>query len=241
MNIHPSTTIENGAIIADDVTIGPFCFIGKDVSIMSGTKIEANVILKGNVSIQNSVRIFSFATIGRDGLNVDIDSNTHIREFVQIGTQDGNKEDIIIGANNFIMGYVQIMDGVKLGESCIVTNAVRLMQNVTCEEKVILGGLSSINEGVTIGSGVMVGGASVVMSDMPPFMLVEGNKATIKGLNAVGLRRRLENRGDIEDIKSVFKKILGKNADKILAKELSESNPNEFIKRLASFVATANI
>lgn len=139
------------------------------------------------------------------------------------------------------MAYVQVFDGVSLGDNCVITNAVKLMSGVRCEERVILGGLSTIEDGVTIGSGVMIGGASVVDKDIPPFMLVEGNKATIKGLNVIGLRRRLENKKDIEDIKSVFKKILGKKADKVLADEIAQTNPNEFVKRLASFVASANL
>ncbi|MDX9813070.1 MAG: acyl-ACP--UDP-N- acetylglucosamine O-acyltransferase [Sulfurimonadaceae bacterium] len=241
MSIHPTVTIEDGASIADGVTIGPFCFIGKDVSISSGSSIEANVILKGRLDIKENVKIFSYATIGNTNSNIVVGKNTHIREFTQIGTHDELNRAINIGNENFIMAYVQIFDGVSLGDNCVITNAVRLMSGVVCEERVILGGLSTIEEDVTIGSGVMVGGASVVDKDIPPFMLVEGNKATIKGLNAIGLRRRLENKKDIEDIKSVFKKILGKKADKVLADEIAKANPNELVKRLASFVASANL
>jgi len=183
------------------------------------------------------------SVIGSEESDVHIGTKTHIREFVQIGTQDISSENrqIIIGANNFLMGYVQIFGGVTLGDFCIITNAVRLHENVTCEERVIIGGLSTVESNNKIGTGVMIGGASVVASDIPPFMLVEGNKATIKGLNAIGLRRRLENRGDIEEIKAVFKQILGDGADKILAQEIADTNPNEFIQRLSSFVASSNL
>jgi len=243
-NIHSSVIIEDGAKIAPDVKIGPFCFIGKDVELKAGCTLESNVILKGRLRVDENVKIFSFAVIGCEDSDIEIGEKTHIREFVQIGVQnsiDGEKAKISIGANNFIMGYVQIMDGVKLGDFCIVTNAVRLYENVQCEERVIIGGLSTVEANNKIGTGVMIGGASVVASDIPPFMLVEGNKATIKGLNVIGLRRRLENKGDIEEIKAVFKKILGDGADKILAQEIADTNQNEFIQKLASFVASSNI
>lgn len=243
-NIHETSIIETGAKIAPGVKIGPFCTIGKDVEIKSGCKIESNVILKGKLKIEENVKIFSFSAIGSEGSDISIGENTHIREFTQIGTQEDTNEScakITIGANNFIMGYVQILSGVELGEYCIITNAVRLYENVKCQERVILGGFSTVEANNTIGTGVMVGGASVVSSDIPPFMLVEGNKATIKGLNVIGLRRRLENKGDIEEIKAVFKRILGEGADKILAQEIADTNPNEFIKRLASFVASSNL
>ncbi|MFA7611069.1 MAG: acyl-ACP--UDP-N- acetylglucosamine O-acyltransferase [Sulfurimonas sp.] len=244
VNIHKSTIIEDGAKIASDVIIGPFCFIGKDVELKSGCTVESNVILKGRVVVESNVKIFSFAVIGSESSEIHIGEKTHIREFVQIGAQeslDAKNKKIVIGANNFLMGYVQILSGVELDDFCIVTNAVRLYENVKCEERVIIGGLSTIEANNKIGTGVMVGGASVVASDIPPFMLVEGNKATIKGLNVIGLRRRLEKKGDIEEIKSVFKRILGDGADKILAQEIADTNPNEFIKKLASFVASSNI
>lgn len=244
MNIDKTTIIEDGSIIGKNVIIGPFCHIGKNVTIGDNVTIEANVTIKGKVNIDNNVKIFSFTNIGEESLAVYIGENTHIREFVRIGIseeENSNSDDIVIGSNNFIMAYVQIYNGVRLAENCTITNAVRLHSNVLCEERVIVGGLSVVESGCKIGTGVMIGGASVVSNDMPPFMLVEGNKATIKGLNVIGLRRRLENRSDIEDIKGVFKQILGKNADKLLAEEIAKNNPNELIKRLASFVATNNV
>ncbi len=243
-NIHTTTIIEEGAIIAPNVIIGPFCHIGKGVEIKSGSVLESNIILKGKITIDEDVKIFSFAAIGCDDSEITVGTKTHIREFTQIGTQDSEDEKnkkIIIGANNFIMGYVQILLGVELGEFCILTNAVRLYENVKCEERVIVGGFSTIEANNKIGTGVMIGGASVVTTDIPPFMLVEGNKATIKGLNVIGLRRRLENKGDIEEIKAIYKKVLGDGTDKILAQEIADTNENDYIVRLASFIASSNL
>jgi len=242
--IHSSAIIEDGAVIADDVTIGPFCHIGKNVTISRGCKLEANIILDGKPFIEENVKIFSFSAIGEQGSNIEIGKNTHIREFTQIGTQgDGNQEKnkISIGNDNFIMGYAQIFAGVELGEFSIITNAVRLYENVKCEDRVIIGGLSTIEADNKIGTGVMIGGASYVTHDLPPFTLVEGNKASIKGLNVVGLRRRLDNQNQIDEIKSIFKRVLGENVDKELAKKIADTHENEYIKRFASFIATSNI
>ncbi len=242
--IHTTTIIEDGATIADDVTIGPFCYIGKDVTIASGCQLESNIILKGKLDLANGVRIFSFAAIGNESSTVSIGEKTHIREFTQIGTQESQEHtetQVSIGANNFIMGYVQILSGVTLGEYCIITNAVRLHENVTCQDRVIVGGLSTVEANNTLGTGVMIGGASYIDQDMPPFTLVEGNKASIKSLNVIGLRRRLENKEDIEEIKSIFKRILGENIDKELALEISQTHENAYARELAYFVANSNI
>ncbi len=242
-NIHKTVIIEDGAKIASDVIIGPFCNIGKNVVVKSGCKLESNIILKGKLKIDKDVRIFSFCAIGCEKSNIEIGAKTHIREFCQIGTQEsqGKNKKITIGSNNFLMAYVQILNGVKIGECSILTNAVRLYENVKCHEKVIVGGLSTVEANNTIGTGVMIGGASVITHDIPPFTLVEGNKASIKGLNLIGLRRRLENKNDIEEIKTIYKKVLGDGIDKELAKEISQNHANEYVKEFTAFIASSNI
>lgn len=243
--IHKSVTIEDGAKIADDVKIGPFCHIGKDVELASGVILESNIVLMGKLKVATDVRIFSFTTIGNENSEIEVGEKTHIREFAQIGTQEPSEEKsvkkIIIGANSFLMAYVQILNGVTMGDYCILTNAVRLYEDVTCEQRVIIGGLTTVEAGLTIGTGVMIGGASCVDHDIPPFTLTEGNRATVKGLNVVGLRRRLDNKSDIEKIKAIFKKILGDGVDKELASKLATEHENEYAKEFASFIANNNI
>ncbi len=242
--IHKTTIIENGAKIADSVTIGPFCYIGKDVELKSGCILESNIILKGRLRVDEDVRIFSFTAIGYEDSEISVGTKTHIREFVQIGSQEpleGKSKKITIGANSFLMAYVQILSGVTMADWCILTNAVRLYENVKCQERVIVGGLSTIEANNTLGTGVMIGGASCVDHDMPPFTLVEGNRASVKGLNVVGLRRRVENKDDIEEIKSIFKRILGDGVDKELASQIAKEHENEYAKKFASFIASSNI
>jgi UDP-N-acetylglucosamine acyltransferase len=243
MTIHKSVIIENGAKIANDVIIGPFCQIGKDVTLESGCILESNVILKGKLHIYSDVKIFSFTIVGNENSIITIGEKTHIREFVQIGSQESENTptNIDIGTNNFLMGYVQVLSGVNLGNFCIIANAVKLYENVSCDDRVIIGGLCTIEANNKIGRGVMIGGASVVNTDSPPFTLIEGNRATIKGLNIIGLRRTLENQDDIEVIKAVYKQILGDTIDKDLALKISQEHENEYVKIFTSFIAKCNL
>ena len=240
--IDKTTIIEDGASIADGVIIGPFCFIGKDTVIASGVNIASNVIIKGKTSIEEDVKIFSFATIGQENSVIRIGAKTHVREFVQIGTQESEEnQNIDISNDNFIMAYVQIMSGVKIANNCVLTNAVRLYENVTCQERVIIGGLSTVEANNHIGTGVMIGGASYVNHDVPPFCLIEGNRSKIKGLNIIGLRRRLNNSEDIEEIKAAYKKLIKNRVDKELAKKVSQESSNNYVKLFAEFVCNSNL
>ena len=240
---HKSVTVENGAKIANDVVIGPFCQIGKDVVLESGCILESNIILRGKLHIHSDVKIFSFTTIGNENSTITIGEKTHIREFAQIGSQESENTptNIKVGTNNFLMGYVQILSGVSLGDYCIIANAVKLYENVSCDDRVIVSGLCTIEANNKIGRGVMIGGASVVNTDIPPFTLIEGNRATIKGLNIIGLRRTLENQDDIEVIKAVYKQILGDTIDKELALKISQEHENEYVKIFTSFIAKCNL
>ena len=240
--IHETATIQQGASVAADAVIGPFCNIGKDVVIGSGVVIASNVIIKGKTTIEENVKIFSFAAIGNESSTIRIGKNTHVREFAQIGIVETEEPfSIDIANDNFVMAYVQILGGVKIANNCVFTNAVRLYENVVCEERVIIGGLSSIEPNNRIGTGVMIGGASYVNHDVPPFCLVEGNRSSIKGLNIIGLRRRLQNKQDIEDIKAAYKKLLSHGADKEAAKTLADATNNEYVKRFAEAVAESNL
>jgi UDP-N-acetylglucosamine acyltransferase len=239
--IHPTAYIDPGASVAEGVAIGPFCRIGKGAVIRSGAVLQAHVILNGPVTLEENVRLFSFVKIGNGTAPVTVGANTHIREFCQIGNQEDDTVPLTIGKDNFIMAYVQLHPGVTLGEACILTNTVTLQKHVACEEKVIVGGLSTVEAGNTIGTGVMVGGASYIDRDMPPFCLVEGNHATVKGLNIIGLRRRFENKEDIEAVKTAYKEIFRGGVDKEKASAIAESGTNPHAVRLAAFVSSSNM
>ena len=47
MSIHPSSIIDPSAKICKDVQIGPFCTIGDNVQIESGSKIISHAVIKG--------------------------------------------------------------------------------------------------------------------------------------------------------------------------------------------------
>ncbi|UFS61438.1 acyl-ACP--UDP-N- acetylglucosamine O-acyltransferase [Sulfurimonas sp. HSL-3221] len=234
--IHPTAVIAPGAVIAPDAHIGPFCSIGADCVIGAGVRLEAHVVLEGPVTLEAGVRLFSFVKIGNGLAPVTLGRGTFVREFCQIATQNDTADAVAIGEENFIMAYVQLFPGVTLGANCILTNAVTMQARSRCEERVIIGGLSTVAAECTIGTGVMVGGASNLQYDVPPFCLVEGNPATVRGLNLIGMRRRFEDREDIESVRRCFRQ-LHKQFDPHTAAEMSEALENPQAKRFTGFIA----
>jgi UDP-N-acetylglucosamine acyltransferase len=70
-----------------------------------------------------------------------------------------------------------------------MSNLVALAGHVSVGDSANIGGMVGVHQFVRIGRLAMVGGKSKLIKDIPPFMLVEGNPATVYGLNTVGLKR----------------------------------------------------
>ena len=82
----------------------------------------------------------------------------------------------------------------------------------------------------------MIGGGSIVIQDIPPYCITEGNRAVLRGLNINGLRRRIENRKDIDAIKKAYKRFFESNEPlKDVANELVNSE-NTFVQAMAQFI-----
>jgi UDP-N-acetylglucosamine acyltransferase len=247
-NIHKTAIIEDGAKIGENVTIGAFTIIGKDVIIGEGTVIDSHTLIAGKTTIGKNNHIFSHASIGtipqdlkfdpKDDVELVIGDNNRIREYTLFnpGTIGGGRVTKI-GNNNLFMGYTHVAHDCQIGDNCIFANGVTLAGHVEVDNFAVVGGLTPIHQFCKIGTGAMIGGASAVAQDIPPFCLAEGNKASVKGLNLVGLRRRFENKSDIDALKHAYKTLFNMgNPLQEVANELYENDENPYVKEMAKFV-----
>jgi UDP-N-acetylglucosamine acyltransferase len=75
------------------------------------------------------------------------------------------------------------------------------------EDYVIISGLAAAHQFCRIGKHSIIGGCSKVVQDVPPFMIVDGNPASTRGLNLVGLQRRGFPEEDIRALKAAYRKL----------------------------------
>lgn len=246
VNIHPSAVIEDGANLADDVTIGAFCFVSKDATLHSKVKLENSVMIYGDTEIGEGSHIFSHAVIGSipqdisyagEATKLVIGKNNRIREFALLNPGTAKENCLTqIGDNNLLMGYVHVAHDCQIGNGCILANGVTLAGHVKIEDYVVIGGLTPVHQFVKIGRNAMVGGASALAQDLPPFCLAEGNRASLRGLNVVGLRRAFE-KTDIDALKVAYKELFRSgNALKESAQHIKKSNQNIYVEQLCDFV-----
>jgi len=226
--------IGEGAIIDENVVIGDNCII------------EPYAVITGYTEIGDNNHIFSHAVIGSipqdlkykgEKTKLIIGNNNKIREFTLInpGTEGGGGITKI-GDNNLLMGYVHVAHDVIIGNNCILANAVTLAGHVVLEDYVVIGGMTPVHQFVKIGEHAMIAGASALSQDIPPYCLAEGNRAKLRGLNLTGLRRRFQNRSDIDAIKKAYKELFESGKPlRDTAKSLLESE-NRYVRHMAEFI-----
>ena len=244
--IHPTAIIEDGAKIAENVQIGPYCFISSQASIDEGTVIDAHTCIYGKTTIGKNNHIFSHAAIGSipqdlkyagEEVELIIGDNNKIREFTLFnpGTKGGGSKTIV-GNGNLFMGYVHLGHDVIIGNNCILANAATLAGHVELGDHVVIGGMTPVHQFVHIGDYAMIAGASALAQDIPPYCMAEGNRAVIRGLNLTGLRRNIE-RSDIDELKSAYREIFESNKPiKESATQLLEKTKNLHVHNLCNFI-----
>lgn len=191
--------IDSSAKIDEDVSIGPWTFVGPQVEIGSGTVIGPHVVIKGHTKIGQNNKIYQYASLGEDPQHVNYkgeetwleigDSNV-IREFCTLnrGTVQGGGVTSI-GNGNFLMAYVHIAHDCKVSDHTIFVNNASLAGHVKVEQHATIGGFVGIHQFCNIGAYSFIT-AAMVGKDVPPYVIVTGNTAEVCGLNTVGLKRR---------------------------------------------------
>jgi UDP-N-acetylglucosamine acyltransferase len=213
--IHPTAIVDRKAQIDSSVQIGPYAVIGPQVSIGAGTKIGPHTVIEGITTLGSNNQVFQFASIGaapqdkkyRDEPTELIvgDSNT-IREFVTLNRGTSQDQGVTrIGNDNWIMAYVHVAHDCVIGDHCIFANTTNLGGHVHIGDWVILGGASGVHQFCKIGAHAMTGTGSVVLHDIPPFVMVSGNTAQAHGINSEGLKRRGFGADEIGQIRQSYK------------------------------------
>jgi UDP-N-acetylglucosamine acyltransferase len=244
-NIHPTAIIHPSAKIHPSVIIGPYTIIGPEVVIEENVKIGSYCNIEFSI-IKKNTRIFNSVCIGLlpqdvrhrgEKSQVIIGENCIIREFVTIHRGTVTKLTSV-GNNCYLMAYSHIAHDCRVGNDVTITNCGTLAGHVVVEDGVNIGGLVAIHQYCRIGKLSMLGGGAMVSKDVPPFVMVVGDRAELRGINIVGLRRKGFSRDKIKEIKSAYKKLFRSKMplSEAIAKVKQEKNLSEEIKYMIDFI-----
>jgi len=219
--IDSTAIVHSDAGIGDDVSIGAYAVIGAGVEIGNGCSIASHVVINGPTRIGKNNKIFQFCSIGDDPQDkkyhgeakstLEIGDGNVIREYCSInrGTVGGGGVTRL-GDNNWIMAYVHIAHDCLIGNNITFANNTTLAGHVIIDDYVILGGFTGVHQFCRIGSYSLTAISSVVVKDVPPFLIVSGNTAKPSGLNKEGLKRHGFTKDAVSSLLQAYKVIYRK-------------------------------
>lgn len=215
MRIDPTAIVEDGAMLAPDVIVGPFCRVSARATLHEGVELKSHVVVDGRTTIGARTVVYPFAVVGGppqhlgyrgEDTKLIIGADCIIREHstLNLGTPKGRGQTVI-GDKCFLMAGAHIAHDCLVGSNVVFANNASIAGHVVVEDFVFFGGLAGVHQFCRIGAYAFVGGCAAVTADIIPFGSAFGNHATLAGLNVIGLKRRGVSREAIRDLRAAYR------------------------------------
>jgi len=250
-DIHPTAIVHSSAVLGPGTRIGAYSVVGEAVSLGGGTEIGHHVVLEGAVVVGERCRIGHGSVIGsppqdlkyREGTpsGVRIGNDTVIREYVTVHRSAREHGWTEIGDGNLIMAMSHIAHDCRLGNHIIVINYAGLTGYVEVEDFAVVGGLTGIHQFTRVGAYAYIGGCAKVVQDVPPCVIVDGNPATARSVNVIGLRRN----GIVPEVRQALQRAFrilyrsGLSPKGALERIRAEVPPSGLVDHLVEFIETS--
>lgn len=219
--IHPTAIIDAAAQLGSGVTIGAYSVVGPHVTLGDGVKLHSHVVIDGYTTVGAGCEVWPFAVLGAtpqhtryDGepSELHIGANCVIREHVTMhpGTAIGAMQTIV-GENGLFFAGAHVAHDCVVGDHVIFANNAALGGHVEIGDHVMLGGFAAVQQWCRVGAHAMVGAHSLVDADVMPFTIAAGNRATLSGINVIGLERRGFSPEIIAGLRDLFRNLIRGN------------------------------
>lgn len=217
MDIHPTAVVAASAQLGQDVVVGPFAVVGPQVRLGDRTRLHSHVIVDGDTWLGTDCEVFPYAVLGTTPQDkklragdpagrLRIGNHNRIREHATIhgGTSFGGGLTQI-GDHNMLLVGCHIGHDATVGNHVVFTNGAMAAGHTHIGDRAILGAMVGIHQFARIGELAMVGAGAMVSNDAPPFSMVQGDRARLVGVNAVGLHRNGYTTAQKAAIKRTFR------------------------------------
>ncbi|MBD5206745.1 MAG: acyl-ACP--UDP-N-acetylglucosamine O-acyltransferase [Bacteroidales bacterium] len=240
-------SVDPGAKIGNNVSIGNFTNIYDDVEIGDNCRIYGNVTIFPGARIGSGVTIFPGAVISAIPQDLKfkgeetyayVGDGTTLRECVTINRGTASKGETRVGSNTLLMAYVHVAHDCVIGNRVIVSNAVQFAGEVRVDDAAVIGGGSLIHQFCHLGRNIMLQGGALVNKDIPPFVKAAREPISYVGLNSIGLHRNGFTDDEIRQIGEIYRIIYLSdlnvtNAIKLVEETIPDS---EYRKEIVNFI-----
>ena len=249
MPIHPTAIVDPSAKIDPTAEIGPYAIIGPETTIGARTTIGAHTVVE-------------YATLGTDNIlhpgcfvgtppqdlkyagektRLEMGDKNTVRETVTMnrGTAQGGGLTKI-GSGCLFMAASHIAHDCHVGNGVIVVNAVLLAGHVHIGDGAILGGMCAIHQYNRIGRLAMLGGGSMNGQDVLPFANTQGDRAVLRGLNLLGLKRAGVPPESRSALKAAYRTLFLSGLTQVEAlAQLKAEKPDPIVQEWIDFIESA--
>ena len=246
--LHPTAVVDPRAELAPDVVVGPYAIVEAGVVVAEGGVLHAHAVVRGPTLLGPRCVVHPFAVVGGEPqakrhpggpARLETGAGNVFREHV---TVHGGTEGRVtrIGAGNLFMVGAHVAHDVTVGSACVFANSTQLAGHATVEDGVTFGGLSGVAQFVRVGEGAFVAAMTACERDVPPFVVVQGNRARVRGVNVVGLRRRGVPEESLRALSRAVRKLWLSRMTRVeaLAELQRETETDPYVRRLVAALAT---
>ena len=183
--------------------VHPTAVIGEGVELGTGNVVMPYAVILGPVTIGDDNWFGPHSLIGappqfrlgphppwdepQGQFPIVIGNGNRIREFVSVAM--GRVRSTTVGDRCIFMGRSNAPHDCVFDDDVTLAGGSQFSGNVTVGRGVNLGLEASVRQNLVLGALAMIGMDSTVLTDIPPFALVYGTPARVRGANRVGLER----------------------------------------------------
>jgi UDP-N-acetylglucosamine acyltransferase len=217
MSLHPSSVVEDGAVLGAGVEIGPFCRVGPRVVLGEGVRLRSHVSVTGLTRVGPRCDLYPGVALGGKGQirgndfedgRLEIGPDCVLREMVSMHAGSRKGGGITrVGAKGYFMANSHVGHDCRVGDGVTFANSVALGGHVQIGDDVIFGGLAAVQQFCRVGKGAMIGGLTGVNRDVIPYAMAFGDHVELAGLNLIGLKRRGLSRDTINAMRAAFRAV----------------------------------
>jgi UDP-N-acetylglucosamine acyltransferase len=246
--IHPTAIVDPKAVLADDVSVGPYAIIDGPVSLGAGCTVRARATLIGPLAAGENNDFGINCVIG--------DRPQHLafrggETAVRIGHGNCFREGATvhqpmpgglttIGDRNLFMAYAHVAHDCTVGNDAIFVNNSMLGGHSTVDDRAFISGGSAVHQHCRVGTLAMISGVSASTKDVPPFWIMQ-NFNLVGGINVVGMKRAGMNSLEIMAVRKAFKTIYLKGLTVSAAVEEIEAELGQYaaVKQVVEFIKSS--
>ncbi len=231
MKIHPTAVVDPGAVLADDVEIGPYCIVGRGVRLGPACRLMARVRISGPAAIGARNVLHPNVMIGgapqdrqpaaADG-RIEIGDDNLFREAVTVNLPKLPSGVTRIGSRNRLHFCSHVGHDCAVGHDTVLCSFVFLSGHTVVEDAAWLEGLGGTHQFVTVGRGSWIRSHTKANVDVPPYMWGEGDQFQVKGVNPARRTEALERAFEILWLSDLPRKEALERLDAEKAPEVAE-------------------